>query len=85
MIVTDAKKPQPGIFFELLSLVATWTPQTFQNIDEKDKILTVILMLKNLSPGFSSELLATFAAGLAPRLANLEAFLAKSNGQWWLL
>jgi len=49
-----------------------------------DTLTDYIQALTGLSynPGFSSELLATFAAGLAPRLANLEAFLAKSNGQW---
>ena len=39
--------------------------------------------LSNFSPGFSSELLSTFASGLAPRLASIESFLAKSSGQWW--
>ena len=42
-------------------------------------------IVETSSPGFSADLLASFATGLAPRLTLLETFLAKSSGQWWQL
>merc|ERR1712223_1295692 len=49
-----------------------------------DTLTDYIQALTGLSynPGFSADLLASFASGLAPRLTLLETFLAKSSGQW---